>query len=100
VTHTERLESELDRVRRRFGITVPNSEIVEIIELAAKAPAGEALLLMKHEIQGACDHYERTMPAFTALPQPPGRFAGSELCGQFMPWGCSIHDWPKFALAF
>ena len=60
---------EIEELRKHYGIKVPNSELVEIVDWA-KSKSGNLLpLLPKHTWREIFDHYERVMPDFADLPE-------------------------------
>ena len=59
---------QLNRLRKTFGIKVPNSFILKIVEMAESAPHGQFLLIPKYALDDILSNYKRVLPDYSKFP--------------------------------
>jgi hypothetical protein len=62
-------QQEIGNLRKNYGVKVPNSELVEILDWAESKSGNLLPLLPKYTLREIFDCYERVMPDFADLPE-------------------------------
>lgn len=64
----KKIQGEIADLRRKYGLKVPNSQLVGVLELSEKAPEGNKLLVPKHVLDKMFSRYGLTMPDYNTYP--------------------------------
>src|SRR3989304_3582267 len=62
------IKKEITELREYYGIKVPNSELIQLLEIAEKG-TGSLLSIPKHMLKTFFAHYNKVLPAFNSYPE-------------------------------